>query len=165
MEYTDGTVKFKVRRMGSIPDEINAVMDTKQDKLTFDSTPTAGSGNPVTSSGIKSSVDNLNSAIDDVKKAIANVQSGVIDGDVSNPKAWWVKIGGVIPIIIQGGYNQVQTTVTFPVAFKSTAYSVIATLADDDYEAAQTWDYTATSFHLHQRYSGRWAHWVAIGLG
>lgn len=53
MEYTDGTCKFKIRRIGSIPDEVSAVIDTKQDKLTFDSTPTAGSSNPVTSDGIK----------------------------------------------------------------------------------------------------------------
>lgn len=31
---------------------------TKQDTLTFDSTPTAGSSNPVTSGGVKSALDN-----------------------------------------------------------------------------------------------------------
>lgn len=56
MEYTDGSIKFKVRRVGSALDEINTVLNTKQDKLTFDSTPTAGSSNPVTSDGIKKSM-------------------------------------------------------------------------------------------------------------
>ena len=65
----------------------------------------------------------------------------------------------------QGGYDRVQKTVTFPVAFKSIAYSVVATLARGDEEAAQTWNYTATDFYLYQRYGDRWAHWVAIGLG
>ena len=31
------------------------------------------------------------------------VSSGVIAGDVSNVNAWWVKLGGTIPLIIQGG--------------------------------------------------------------
>lgn len=91
--------------------------------------------------------------------------AGVVAGDVSNADAWWVKLGGAVPLIIQGGYNRVKTIVTFPVAFKSIAYSVVATLARGDEEAAQTWSYTATNFYLYQRYSDRWAHWIAMGLG
>lgn len=47
----------------ALQDSINS----KQDKLTFDSTPTAGSSNPVTSDGIK--------------KAIADAISAITDGD------------------------------------------------------------------------------------
>lgn len=47
----------------SLQDSIN----TKQDRLTFDTTPTAGSSNPVTSDGIR--------------KAIANAISAITDGD------------------------------------------------------------------------------------
>ena len=89
--------------------------------------------------------------------------AGVIAGDVSNANAWWVKLGGTVPLIIQGGYNKVQTTVAFPVAFNSAALSVVATLSRGDEEAAQTWSYTTRNFYLHQRYSDRWAHWIAIG--
>lgn len=39
--------------------------NSKQDALTFDSTPKAGSSNPVTSSGIKAAIDSLNAATDD----------------------------------------------------------------------------------------------------
>ena len=31
--------------------------------------------------------------------------AGVVAGDVSNADAWWVKLGGVVPLIIQGGYE------------------------------------------------------------
>jgi hypothetical protein len=31
--------------------------------------------------------------------------AGVVAGDVSNPDSWWVKFGGMIPLIIQGGYE------------------------------------------------------------
>ena len=104
----------------------------------------------------------------EVRTAIGAINEpgvGVIAGDVSNANAWWVKFSGAISLIIQGGYDRVQKTVTFPVAFKSIAYSVVATLARGDEEAAQTWNYTATDFYLYQRYGDRWAHWVAIGLG
>lgn len=49
---------------------------------------------------------------DDVRSAIGAVNAsgaGVVAGNVSNANAWWVKLGGTIPLIIQGGYNQVQS--------------------------------------------------------
>ena len=90
--------------------------------------------------------------------------AGVVAGNVSNSNAWWVKLGGVIPLIIQGGYDQVQSTVTFPISFSNAALGVMATLSQGDQEAAQTWSYTARNFYLFQRYSGRWAHWIAVGF-
>ena len=90
--------------------------------------------------------------------------AGVVAGNVSNANAWWVKLGGTIPLIIQGGYNQVQGTVTFPISFSNAALVVGATLSQGDQEAAQTWSYTAWNFYLFQRYSGRWAHWIAVGF-
>ena len=30
---------------------------------------------------------------------------GVVAGNVSNANAWWVKLGGAVPLIIQGGYG------------------------------------------------------------
>nr|DAN03353.1 MAG TPA: hypothetical protein [Caudoviricetes sp.] len=39
---------------------------------------------------------------------------GVVAGDVSNPDSWWVKIGGTIPIIIQGGIG--GSGFTYPLA-------------------------------------------------
>lgn len=40
--------------------------------------------------------------------------AGVVAGDVSNPGAWWVKLGGTIPIIIQGGIG--GSGFTYPLA-------------------------------------------------
>lgn len=40
--------------------------------------------------------------------------AGVVAGDVSNANAWWVKLGGTIPIIIQGGIG--GNTFTYPLA-------------------------------------------------
>ena len=40
--------------------------------------------------------------------------TGVVAGDVSNPNSWWVKMGGTIPIIIQGGVG--GSSFTYPLA-------------------------------------------------
>ena len=68
----------------------------------------------------------------DIMSYIANVksQAGVVAGDVSNANAWWVKLGGTIPLIIQGGYNYVgirtDRYVPFPVAY-SRVLSIVGT--------------------------------------
>ena len=45
---TDANVEYEALRKS---------IDTKQDKLTFDETPMAGSNNPVTSNGIKAAIE------------------------------------------------------------------------------------------------------------
>lgn len=56
--------------------------------------------------------------------------AGVVAGNVSNASAWWVKLGGAIPLIIQGGYNYVgirtDINVPFPVAY-SRVLSIVGT--------------------------------------
>ena len=42
--------------------------------------------------------------------------AGVVAGNVSNSNAWWVKLGGVIPLIIQGGYGTGKSG-TWAIAF------------------------------------------------
>lgn len=39
------------------------------------------------------------------KDSFETLSAGVVAGDVSNPDSWWVKLGGTIPLIIQGGYG------------------------------------------------------------
>ena len=46
--------------------------------------------------------------IDDLSAA------GVVAGDVSNENAWWVKLGGAVPLIIQGGIG--GSNFTYPLA-------------------------------------------------
>ncbi len=40
--------------------------------------------------------------------------AGVVAGNVSNPNSWWVKLGGAIPLIIQGGIG--GSLFTYPLA-------------------------------------------------
>jgi hypothetical protein len=60
--------------------------------------------------------------------------AGVVAGNVSNASAWWVKLGGTIPLIIQGGTTQ-PSPITFPVSFASECLTVVPQLQapkDDD---------------------------------
>lgn len=82
---------------------------------------------------------------DDVRSAIGAVNAsgaGVVAGNVSNSNAWWVKLGGTIPLIIQGGYGSVgkkQTaTFTYPVAFPSAALGAFLGRAYSDNEISPT---------------------------
>ena len=59
-------------------DDGNVIKNTYQKKLTFDTTPTAGSTNPVTSEGIKTALEVLQSNIDtaDAKGIVINEING-----------------------------------------------------------------------------------------
>nr|DAO96301.1 MAG TPA: hypothetical protein [Caudoviricetes sp.] len=41
--------------------------------------------------------------------------AGVVAGNVSNANAWWVKLGGAVPLIIQGGFSS-SGTFTYPIS-------------------------------------------------
>ena len=76
--------------------------------------------------------------------------AGVVAGNVSNAKAWWVKLGGVIPLIIQGGHSSAGSF-TYPIALSTVlgiwiqkieyhwAYNPRITSRTN---TAVTWDYT-----------------------
>lgn len=60
--------------------------------------------------------------IDDLSAA------GVVAGDVSNANAWWVKLGGAVPLIIQGGYCHVSGSkaelTSYPISFTVAGFPV-----------------------------------------
>lgn len=62
-------------------------IENKQNTLTFDSTPTSGSTNPVTSGGIyslfngvNSSINNINSSLSTINTTLANKQNNITSG-------------------------------------------------------------------------------------
>lgn len=59
-------------------------------------------------------------------------ESGVVDGNISNPDAWWVKLGGKFPLIIQGIYKYVNSNqkqyVKFPIEFPTACFSATNTI-------------------------------------
>lgn len=58
------------------------------------------------------------------KDSFETLSAGIVAGDVSNPNAWWVKFGGVVPLIIQGGRKSSigrGTKITYPLALSQVA--------------------------------------------
>ena len=53
------------------------------------------------------------------KDSFETLSAGVVAGDVSDQNSWWVKLGGTIPIIIQGVTGTIGTY-TLPVSDKAT---------------------------------------------
>ena len=63
------------------------------------------------------------------KDSFETLSAGVVAGDVSNPNSWWVKLGGSIPLIIQGiknisGENGYYTQ-NFPISFPDKCFLAI----------------------------------------
>lgn len=54
------------------------------------------------------------------KDSFETLSAGIVAGDVSDQDAWWVKFGGTIPLIIQGGRVK-KKEVVVPVAFSNKA--------------------------------------------
>ena len=68
-----GTVKRLV-----FSEQLDSAVDGKQDELTFDTTPTAGSTNPVTSGGVRSALTALQQYVD---HAIETLSAVTVDAD------------------------------------------------------------------------------------
>lgn len=65
--------------------------------------------------------------------------AGVVAGNVSNANAWWVKLGGAVPLIIQGGIKAPSTnTFTFPVSFPHAMLSVSVVIQRNTNSTSQT---------------------------
>ena len=58
LEAEDANISAQIEEISAQLQTLQESLNKKQDELTFDSTPTAGSNNPVTSDGIKKYVDN-----------------------------------------------------------------------------------------------------------
>lgn len=97
------------------------------------------------------------------KDSFETLSAGVVAGDVSNPNSWWVKLGGTIPIIIQGGTIYNTQYVTYPIAFK-TVLCITAT-ASNKTEAVNLNDITMTTVKLYN-YGGtpKFTKWLAFGM-
>ena len=68
--YTKTAVDALIASTCYTKSEVNTLLNAKEDLLTFDSAPTTGSNNPVTSSGIKTAVDNLTTLINTKEDAL-----------------------------------------------------------------------------------------------
>ena len=112
----------------------------------------------------------------DIMSYINNVksQAGVVAGNVSNANAWWVKLGGTIPLIIQGGFNSVgrrtDVTIAFPVAYSKVLSIVGLPVVNADNSSGRGLEniktYNTTSFVYYSGYDiyNKSLFWLAFGV-
>ena len=108
------------------------------------------------------------------KDSFETLSAGVVAGDVSNPDSWWVKLGGAIPIIIQGGYTWVglrsNITVNYPISFsKALGIAGLAVVNNQNpsgrgLEHIKT--FSGSSFIYYSGYdiANKWLTWLAVGI-
>ena len=99
----------------------------------------------------------------DIMSYINNVksQAGVVAGNVANANSWWVKLGGTIPLIIQGGHASVNNGnyVGFPISFNSNCAS-LAMQNDGNY--CQYYLYNVSNTGFNYGGSASYTHWISF---
>lgn len=95
------------------------------------------------------------------------LSAGVVAGDVSNANAWWVKLGGTIPLIIQGGLDVQGKAFQFPIAFPTATLSVHAVVHQNGNTGGKWYPWLSIesvsrySAYMWSDYNGRT--WLAVG--
>ena len=100
-------------------DDGNVIKNTYQKKLTFDTTPTAGSTNPVTSEGIKTALEVLQSNIDTKQRIVASDSKTYLTGVTTAPTSSNQDLTGVANANVYATAGQLHAT-TFDVNSKCT---------------------------------------------
>lgn len=108
------------------------------------------------------------------KDSFETLSAGVVTGDVSNPNSWWVKLGGTIPIIIQGGYNYVgirsNVGISFPVAYSTVLGIVGIPVVNKTNSSGRGLEniktYNTTSFVYYSGFDidGKNLLWLSVGI-
>lgn len=115
----------------------------KQDKLTFDSTPTEGSNNPVTSGGIYTAIQEAaggGGVIPTIKKLHGNLAQ--VDNWATQPIA-----AGIVPIAIQLELN-VGTTSNIDICYVNVNLLGDTTRADKEFSVCSGEHFTATTYAM-----------------
>lgn len=143
----------------------NVIKDFYQPKLTFDTTPTASSDNPVTSNGINVSLINLQNNFDEKLKLYEKKITKI------GAKNGYLTLDG--GITLQWGEVRSSNTreheVTFPLAY-TTLYTVVATYYNNSNDNTKEWNIryeNNTGFSIKKNsnegaQSG--CNWIAIGI-
>ena len=94
---------------------------------------------------------------------------GVVAGNVSNANAWWVKLGGAVPLIIQGGkaiatsVTLQNVSITLPIEVSNILAAVCSSYtksSDNDRNSGQVCDFTGKSLTI--TIDGGAGIWLAI---
>ena len=108
------------------------------------------------------------------KDSFETLSAGVVAGDVSNPDRWWVKLGGTIPLIIQGGYTWVGSrsdiTVNYPISFSKVLGIAGLAVVNNQNSSGRGLEHIKTfsgsSFIYYSGFdiANKWLTWLAVGI-
>nr|DAY86593.1 MAG TPA: hypothetical protein [Caudoviricetes sp.] len=87
--------------------------------------------------------------------------AGVVAGDVSNANAWWVKLGGAVPLIIQGGFS--SGYITYQIAFSSFSSVVVQGKQSGGACEFRVWNTSKTGFQTAGDRETQGLFWIAMG--
>ena len=91
------------------------------------------------------------------KDSFETLSAGVVAGDVSNANAWWVKLGGAVPLIIQGGkaiatnMGVRNVSITLPIAVSNILAAVCSSYTNaigNTVNSGQVCDFTGKSLTI-----------------
>lgn len=156
------------RARNASADSVLNLINTLEATLTQGTAPTGNNGTVLELlSGIVHQIKALSGKTnwwETPKDSFETLSAGIVAGDVSDTNAWWVKFGGTIPLIIQGGFAD-KTSVVFPIAFSKTPASPITSSnvhTTSGWAPANSWyvgDLTRTGFSR----LGSSAAWITVG--
>ena len=99
---------------------------------------------------------------------------GVVAGNVSNANAWWVRLGGAVPLIIQGGYTWVGSrsdiTVNYPISFSKVLGIAGLAVVNDQNSSGRGFEhikrFSGSSFVYYSGFDidNKWLTWLAVGI-
>ncbi len=108
------------------------------------------------------------------KDSFETLSAGVVAGDVSNQNSWWVKLGGAVPLIIQGGYTLVglrsDITVKYPISFSKVLGIAGLVVVNNQNPSGRGLEhikrFSGSSFVYYSGYDidNKWLTWLAVGI-
>lgn len=105
-------------------------LKNKQNTLTFDSTPTSNSTNPVTSGGVKSSFDEIDTSIDNINTLIGSINTSLSNKTDNNKFA-----------VLTGTQSSAFVNIDYPAEFNKNNCVVLSI----SYFTNNKWNYIATT--------------------
>lgn len=157
------------RTRNASADSVLNLINTLEATLTQGTEPTGNNGTVLELlSGIVHQIKALSGKTnwwETPKDSFETLSAGIVAGDVSDPNAWWVKFGGTIPLIIQGGINVSGNSFSFPVAFPKAILAAVAVIRNNGSSSGH-WDPSLTSANKTSAnywydYGGR--SWIVLG--
>lgn len=112
--YSDTALKEAVDRMANLikthatKGYVNSALENKQNKLTFDSAPSSGSSNPVTSGGVKTALDAVAEDISSLNEDLSDVNDR-LDENVNDLKSAITELNSIVVIEVGQNLNNPET--------------------------------------------------------